>query len=267
VKVDPLEVDSYIATMSTIPVRTSGTVSSERVGAVFRLLHNEVILALKRVIGPGVVFPDAVILADSRGQCASADGRVPVSFNTSGQLVAVDPPVIFAENPPETLRYVLVHELAHFHELTTRMREGIHLGKMRSSVLWSEYFAQRVSWEADVIPPDLFSSPSSAHASPAEVPAEVPAEEAPDAGVSTVYRLDAYSAMWWRAHHDVRPDWLSEMPPSAREFLSLVVPAMDSSGHFDRLFKKFPWWDIEDRVLLDAYLPSLDRLEIDLSAV
>lgn len=216
--------------MSLVLVRTDGHVEPSRVAAIGALLNNQVVPAIRRAIGGTLILPDYVTIRRDSTGTSSPDGRVPGTVDAvTGEIISIDPPIVSASESDDVLRFVLTHELGHYHELTTRKGQNIRIRPVRSTELWSEYFAQRVLWECGGMPVGTFHTGG--------------AEATPDTGPS---KGMGYLLSWLRAHHDASPDWLDAYEADKHEFLAIFVPAMDPDGRLDTLYRKFPEWDDAD---------------------
>lgn len=202
------------------------------------LLADEVVPALKRSVGAQLILPSGVTLTPT----SFADGHVNVDYNpNTGELVSVREPIICSTENRVRLKYVLVHELAHYHELTMRKRLGIRV-KGHATSLWSEYYAQRICWMSR---------------------AALPPMEALSGGEGVVERegeadnpdyLWAYMITFVLAHASVVPDWRSAYP-GKDSHLSIFVDSCGSRLR-DR-FRGFPRWHESDSIVVEATFGTL----------
>lgn len=202
------------------------SVSPQLKAATDLLVNSEVIPALQRTIGAGLVLPAKVTLRAT----SHNEGHVPGCINPqTGEIVSVDEPIIRATENLHKLRYVLVHELAHYHELSVRKAKRIKVVGVAATQLWSEYFAQRVAWETGLLTVDtLESSEGLADATQ------------PEKRQSEAYSW-AYMLTFILAHADFDPDgWLNAYPGN-EEYLRATVGNFHKVRGSDMLFRNFPW--------------------------
>lgn len=230
-------------------MRATEGVAPSDVGRVYRLLANDVVPALARLVGPELVVPESLTVRPGREGVARPEGEVPARLTEDGRVVGVEAPAVSALDDDATLRFVLAHELAHFHELSVRRAQGPHLGNLAASVLWSEYYAQRVVWATFGMPPGSLDV--------GRVEDLAASDDAARPG-----RGSGYLFAWLRAHHDARSDWLDFYPNDKRTFLEIFVPGIDKKGRLDRLFERFPTWDEADAAWVSAVFQALDGVRL-----
>lgn len=231
-----------------LAVRAKGSVAPDRLMAVSRILNAEVLPPLKRALGPDAILPDAVVVTAASDGASVPDGRVPATMAHDGRIVSVDAPVVYAGAPVASLRFVLAHELAHYHDLTVRQRLGVRLRSTRATELWSEYFAQRVCWRLGHPPVAQFQEASAS----------------PGTSIhSGPIRLGGYFLVWTLAHHDAKADWLMDYAENVRAVLGELIPTMDPTHRFAALYQAFPKWSLEDCDWLERTLLAIDGFAIE----
>lgn len=214
-----------------VDIQSDAGVEPRLTVSVSLLVHNEVVPALRRAIGEGLVLPPTLLLTTT----SHADGHVPGGFNTTtGEVTSLDEPVVCLTEDLDLLRYVLTHELAHYHELSLRRSRRILVMGVGPTQLWSEYFAQRIAWESGSIKAGAWPP---AGGSKGVVQAVKPNSEA--------YSW-AYMLTFTLAHADATPTSWLEAYPGKEDYLRATVGVFQQSGVADRLFRLFPNWSKAD---------------------
>lgn len=227
-------------------IRSNAGVAPTLTGAVNLLVVNEIVPALQRTIGQGLILPDMIHLVSG----SDADGRVPGRINpTTGEVVSLDTPVICATEKRDLLRYVLVHELAHYHELSLRKTRGIRVPGVGPTQLWSEYFAQRVSWESGVVSAETLLAGGGEG---------VVEQSLPQNDKGEAYSF-AYMLTFVLAHADAVPNWLDAYP-GKEDRLRATVGVLHTGGAAKGLFGRFPGWTKADAALATMLFKGLLKL-------
>lgn len=184
-----------------------------------RVFHDIVLPVLPEAVGAEPVLPDRVFVHRSQPRSFVRADMHP----ETGRLTAVDEPRILAGSDAY-MAYMLCHELAHFHELSVRLREDLWLGSVTATLVWSEYFAERVEAQAGHRADDHLEENAAIVAS---MTLGEPHES--DAGADEAYAEVPYALTWWFAHAHAdgwRPEGAYGRP----------------AGALNRAFRRLPGW-------------------------
>lgn len=211
-----------------------------------KVLSSRVVPALRHVVGEGLVLPGAMVLKHAvDGHGASPDGRVPATVDSSGLLTSVGLPEVSASEDEAHLAFVIGHELAHFHELTVRMRAGLAIPDRLTCWLWSEYYAQRLVCAAGLMDERLHSDLPEAN-SVTERRATTP-----DDGSAWAYMM----AFVW-GQYDADPGCLARYPEAQRRILEVILAGVGGTP-LGEAFRVFPYWTEPQRLLVEGFFRGL----------
>lgn len=192
------------------------------------LVRRDVIPALRRVFGASYAPPPAVLFRGGAGS-----GVVHITGDTDGFVEVVRQPEVAVGGPDELVRNVLCHELAHHHELSVRKQRRMTTGDLRSSLLWTEYFAIRTTWAAGFGIPfrDLLRLTPEA--------VQNPEAEVQGRACSSSLLGDGYMTAWALGDYDHNPGMGTFDGMHPAEIRALCGRSMNLFGD---LYRRFPKW-------------------------
>jgi hypothetical protein len=230
-----------------LTIRALEPVDVARQGAIFRQINGEVVPGLRAAIRD-LQLPDTIGL---RNVAPGAENHVALSFDDeSAAITRISDPVLLIDPSDVRTRWAAAHELAHFHELSQRRRHNIRLPSVRASMLWSEYFAQRVCWSTGFVDADKL------------IPGGGPAGENAHRKTQGESPGAAYYLAWVKGHLDAVPSAVEAYPAEFHTYLTTILQS-EGVTMCDRLFKRFPQWDeldIEYARLTFEFFDTLERL-------
>jgi len=227
-------------------VRAQGAVSPSVTSMALRVVNNQVIPALRAVVGDGLVLPPVVrVLERVDGHAASPDGQVLATVNSDGLIIGIGDPVVAATEDEVRLAFVIAHELAHYHELTVRMGAELAIPTLRVCELWSEYYAQRLVCLAGLMDERLHRD------LPEDDTWGRPSDDIDDDGRSWSYMM-----AFVKGQYDADPGCLERYPEAQQKTLALLLGALNSQALEDAV-TSFPTWSLEGRMLVEAFFEAL----------
>jgi len=226
-----------------VEVRTEGLIPADFLPFVERMVNKQVVPALRRVLGNSLILPRYVTICET----LTSNGYVFVEINTSTwEIVSFDKPKVLMTPKKDALLFVLTHEMAHYHEIALRRRNSIRLCGLPAAFLWSEYFAQRVTW-------------ATGHCS----------QQAMEYGASTIDTefkkqqdmlrpngyYQVYQLMFIWAHSAVVARWREDYDLNTIEFAETL-----DVGMLGGLYQTFPNWPSNSSIALTKLLSNLVEL-------
>jgi hypothetical protein len=227
-------------------VRAQGAVLPSVTSMALRIMNNQVAPALRFVVGDGLVLPTVVrVMERVDGHAASPDGQVLATVNSDGVITSIGDPAVAATEDEVRLAFVIAHELAHYHELTLRMRAELAIPNLRACELWSEYYAQRLVCSAGLMDERLHRD------LPEEGTSGRPSDDIDDDGRSWSYMM-----AFVKGQYDADPGCLDRYPEAQRKIFGILLGALNTTALEDAVFA-FPNWSLTERVLVEGVFKAL----------
>ena len=229
-----------------VSVRVEGDVLPAASLKAHQVLTNRVVPALRRVIGDRLLLPTTLVVRHAvDGHGASPDGLVPATVDGAGVITSVGLPAVSASEDNVHLAFVIGHELAHFHELNTRMRAGLAIPDRLTCWLWSEYYAQRVVCAAGLMDERLHTDFAEAR----------PDTERPSTAGGNSSSWEYMLAFVW-GQYDADSSCLDRYPEAQRRALKVLLTGIEHAP-LHEAFRAFPYWTAPQRVLVEGFFRGL----------
>ncbi|MFH1465628.1 MAG: hypothetical protein ABIO70_14675 [Pseudomonadota bacterium] len=227
-------------------VRAEGAVHPQASSTALRVTANQVVPALRGVVGASLVLPAVMVVREHvDGHGGSPDGQVPATVDERGLITSIGDPIVVASDDEAHLAFVIGHELAHYHELSLRKQAALAIPSLRACWLWSEYYAQRVVCAAGLMDERLHRDLPEAKA------AEQASSDDDDDGASWSYMM-----AFVKGQYDVDPACLDRFPSAQRKILGILLKGMKTTA-LDDAVRAFPHWSLTERKLVEGFFEAL----------